>query len=44
MEKKKELLGLVIESFNRKSASVDIGLTEEFDELKRIVKGQEKKI
>ena len=44
MEKKKELLEIIVESFNSKEAVVDIGLGEEMDGLAKIVDGQQKKI
>lgn len=37
MNKKKELMQLVMQSYNRSSAAVDIALTEELDELKKII-------
>jgi hypothetical protein len=40
MTKKKQLLQLVQNSFNKKSALVDISLSEELDELKKIITGQ----
>lgn len=40
MQKKKVLMQLVQQSFNKKSAYVDISLTEELDELKKIINGQ----
>lgn len=44
MEKKRQLVGLVQESMNRNKAHVDISLSEELDELRRIISGQESKI
>lgn len=44
MAKKKELLQLVMESYNNSEALVDIGLTEELDELKKIIEVQNAKI
>ena len=43
-QRKKELLELVRESFNKKEALMDISLTEEFQELRRVIEEQEKKI
>lgn len=40
MEKKKILVQLVQESFNRSSAALDISLADELDELRRIISGQ----
>ncbi len=40
MGKKKRLLQLVQTSFNRKAALVDISLTEELEELRRVIGGQ----
>ena len=44
MAKKKQLMQLVQNSFNKKTALVDISLTEELDELKKIINSQEIKI
>jgi hypothetical protein len=44
MEKKRQLVKLVQESVNRSKAPVDISLSEELDELRRIITGQESKI
>ena len=44
MGKKKQLMQLVQNSFNKKTAFVDISLTEELDQLKKIINGQEIKI
>lgn len=33
-----------MQSYNRSEAAVDIGLTEELNELKKIISGQEVKI
>jgi hypothetical protein len=41
MQKKQALLKLISDSYNRQQAHIDIGLSEEFDELKRIIDGQE---
>ena len=43
-EKKKELLAVVMESFNKQEAEIDIGLTEEFDELRKVIASQQEKI
>jgi hypothetical protein len=44
MDKKRQLVKLVQESVNRTKAPVDISLSEELDELRRIITGQESKI
>ena len=42
-QKKKELLALVIQHWNQKTTMMDIALTEEIQELRKIVSNQEKK-
>lgn len=44
MKKKKQLLELIMQSYNRKEAAVDIGLSEELAELRKVITGQEAKI
>ena len=41
MQRKKDMLKLVIETYNRNVGMVDIGLCEEMDELKKIILGQQ---
>lgn len=41
MQRKKELLQLVIDTYNRNVGMVDIGLSEEMDELKKIISAQQ---
>lgn len=40
MMKKKELLQLVMRTYNSSTTLVDIGLSEELDELRKIIDGQ----